>query len=792
MPAPAGLAIPIRHATLGGMSTPEKTTSSASPGTAPATEIKTRPVAMIGSYVPRRCGIATFTHDLSTGIATTIFKQPLRECTRVGVVAINDPDGRYTYGPEVVHEMREHSREDYRAAADFLNHSKFEVVSVQHEYGIFGGKDGDYLLALLERLTKPVVATLHTILAEPDPGKLEVLAKLCQRSSVVVVMAERAKRMLRDIYHVPDQKIRLIHHGVPDVPFGDTGPFKTRFEVAGRPTILTFGLLSPNKGVEVMLDALARVVPEHQNVAYIVLGATHPSVKRESGESYRMALEKRAVKLGIQDNVIFHNRYVSLEDLCEYLRATDIYVTPYRSMQQIVSGTLAYAAACGTAVVSTPYWYAQEILADGRGRLVPRDDVQALADNLTELLDNDDLRLKLRKKAYAFGRQMTWRRVAMEYATVFEEAFSEGVAEVAGPRAVKKPVLRLSLPEVRLDHLYRMTDDTGLLQHAVHATPDRRYGYSIDDVARGLIVTAMRYSLFKDEEVLKPFHTYLSYIHYARTDSGRFRNFMSYDRRWIDSNGSDDCQGRTFWALGYIVCHAPDELSQQLCDTLFQQSASLFETIEFIRPAAFAILGCHYYLRHDSEAVNVKNMMRRLTDRIVQRFEKNASPDWQWFENQITYENGRIPQALILAGLQFNDEALLERGRGILDWLLKVQTGEHGQISLIGNAGWLQRGKEKPTVDQQAVEIAALVGACKAAYRATGDRRYLSEMRRCFDWFLGSNDIGRPLVDFKSRGCYDGLLPNGVNANQGAESLVSWLLSLLIMHEMQTGDSAAG
>ncbi len=750
-----------------------------------------RSVAMIGSYVPRRCGIATFTHDLSTGIAETIFRQPLAECSGVGIVAITDSDDGYAYGPQVVHEMREHSKEDYRAAADFLNHSKFDVVCVQHEYGIFGGNDGDYLLALLERLTKPVLATLHTVSAEPSPGEREVLCNLCASSKAAIVMAERARRMLVEVYGVPGNVIHLIHHGVPDVPFGDTEPFKARFEVAGRPTILTFGLLSPNKGIEVMLDALARIVPEHPDVAYIVLGATHPGVKRESGESYRLSLEKRVVEHGIQENVIFHNRYVSLEDLCEYLRAADIYVTPYRSKQQIVSGTLAYAAACGTAVISTPYWYAEEILSDGRGKLVAFDDVDELAQALANLLDNDQERLKLRKNAYKFGRQMTWARVAKEYAKVFDAICEAKIVEVVSPEEVKKPAMRRSLPEVRLDHLYRMTDDTGLIQHAVHATPDRRHGYSIDDVARALIVAAMRYTLFKDEEVLRPFHTYLSYIHFARTDGGRFRNFMSYDRRWLDEGGSDDCQGRVLWALGYVVAHPSDEFSLRLCESLFKQSTALFEDTDFIRPAAFAILGCHYYLRRNPDDGRVEKMMRRLTDKIVDRFRGNESDDWPWFEDEVTYDNARMPQALILAGLQFNNQELVERGARLLDWLLEIQTGDGGQISLIGNHDWLQRGQPKPQFDQQPLEIAALVGACKAAYRVGADRRYLGEMRRCFDWYLESNDLGTPLIDFKSCGCHDGLMPEGVNANQGAESLLSWLLSLLIMHEMQSGDPTA-
>ena len=747
-----------------------------------------RSVVMISSYIPRRCGIATFTHELVSALADSTFRQPLRECTRVGVAALTDTEDGYAYPPEVVHEIRQHSKEDYRSAADFLNHSKFDVVCVQHEYGIYGGEDGAYLLALLERLHKPVVSVFHTVLTAPSAGQRDVLRRLCQRSSAVVVMAGRAKQILQDVFEVPGDKIHHIHHGVPDVSFGDTEPFKPRFQVSGRPTILTFGLLGPSKGIEAMLEALPAVVHEHPDVAYIVLGATHPGVKRESGESYRLSLEKLALDLGIARNVIFHNRYVSTEDLCEYLRAADIYVTPYPGKAQIVSGTLAYAVACGTAVISTPYWYAEEVLANGRGRLVGFGDSEALARTLRELLTDETERARLRREAYAFSREMVWSQVAGAHAAVHDQACRAPLAEVVQPAPTVELALRLSLPEVRLDHLFRMTDDTGVLQHAVHATPNRRHGYSIDDVARGTIVASMHYTLFREETTLELFHTYLSYMHFARVQGGRYHNFMSYDRRWIDTVGSDDAQGRVLWSLGYVVAHPPDDLSQELCKTMFEETVPIFEQMRHPRALSFAILGCYYFLRRFPDGSWVERTMRVLADRILAYFREHEAEDWPWLGRSVTYENGRIPQGLLLAGLTLGDDQLVEQGLRSLDWLLGIQTGDAGQVSLIGNNGWLQRGHPKADYDQQPVELAALVGACKAAYRATDDSRYLNEMRRCFDWFLGSNDAGAPLIDFKSRGCYDGLTASGVNLNQGAESLVCWLLSLLIMHELQTGD----
>jgi len=746
-------------------------------------------IAFLGSCVPRRCGIATFGHDLAGALVEHIDSQPLGVSERVRYVAVNDRDGAYSYGPEVIAQIGQHRKEDYRNAAELLNTSKIDVLSLQHEYGLFGGDCGEYLFDLFGRLTKPVVSTLHTVLTDPSERQREVLRHVCDRSSAVIVMAERARTLLREVYDAPCERVHVIHHGVPDVPLGDTEPFKERFHVSGRPTILTFGLLSSNKGIELMLDTLAEVVPDFPEVVYIVLGVTHPGVVRESGESYRMSLESRAVKLGIHKNVRFHNHYVSLADLCEYLQAADIYVTPYRDKEQITSGTLAYALASGKAIISTPYWYAQELLADGRGRLVEFDDVKGLADNLRELLRDRDTREAIRHAAYEYGRQMTWSRVGKQYCGVFEQAHAEAAERRRQVAAVPAIPMRLSLPEVRLDHLFAMTDDTGILQHAVYATPDRRHGYSTDDVARALIVTVMMNSLFQDEKVMPILQRYLSYLHYAQPGAGeRFRNFMSYDRRWLEPAGSEDCQGRVMWALGHLVSHAPNRLTQQLARDQFRSGLPVIEMLTFPRSWALSVLGLHYYLRVFREDVPAREMMETLGGRLDKVFSEHESDDWPWFEDEVTYDNGRLPQALIIAGFDLGRRDMVERGLRSLRWLLDVQTAEEGHLSVIGNKGWYRRGDGRARYDQQCLESAALIGACKAAHRVSGDVKWLGEMRRCFDWYLGRNDAGVAMVDFKTGGCYDGLMPSGFNPNQGAESVLSWLLSLLIMHEMQTGD----
>jgi glycosyltransferase involved in cell wall biosynthesis len=767
----------------------------ATPSTAPQTD---RPgasrtsVALIGSYVPRRCGIATFTHHLASAIAERVYDQPLEATDRVRIVAVNDQDDVYSYGPEVAFEIGQHRKYDYRNAADFLNDSKFETISLQHEYGLFGGEAGVYLLELLERLKKPVVSTLHTVLAEPNHSQREVLQRIRDCSAALVVLAERARALLNERYDVPQERIRFIHHGVPDLPFGNREALKERFGTAGKPAILTFGLLSPNKGIEVMLDALARIVPDHPDVVFTVLGATHPHVKRDSGESYRLSLERRVLELGIQKNVIFHNRYVAEEDLSEYLAAADIYVTPYRNKDQIVSGTLAYALAAGTAVVSTPYRYAEEMLADGRGRLVEFGDVRGFADALRGLIENVGERERMQKAGYEFGRAMIWPRVAFRYHEVLTEARADAAERArARAREEKRQLrMRLSLPEVRLGVLLAMTDDVGILQHCVFTTPDRRHGYATDDNARAVIVAAMIWSHFHDESVLAPLRTYLAFLNHARPGGGgRFRNLMSYDRRWLEVDWSDDCQGRVQWALGYLIAHAPHKSMRLLAEDLFRLSLGNFESMASPRAWAFAVLGLYYYLREFPDDQEPRAALTTLAERLEAAFGEHEAADWPWCEDVVTYENARVPQALILAGLALDQQRLTQRGLRVLSWLLDVQTADDGHLSVIGSDGWLRRGARRAAFDQQPVEAAALIDACKAAHRATGEERWLIEMRRCFAWYLGQNDAGASLIDFKSHGCYDGLVRDGVNQNFGAESCVSWLLSLLTMHEMQPAEA---
>lgn len=742
-------------------------------------------VSFISTYPPRKCGIATFCNDLLNSMKLVYGTSNNNgEQSNFEVVALNNNIETYNYDREVTFHVRDQQRSDYQRAADFINHSPVDAVSVQHEYGIFGGEDGNYINYLLDSLKKPAITTLHTVLEEPSTGQRQTMLRICEQSVSVVVMAQAAVDILTRVYRVPEDKVLLIPHGAPDVPFLDSSYYKDQFQAEGRKVLLTFGLLSPSKGLEYSLAAMEKVVEVHPDALYIILGATHPEVKRRHGEEYRHLLEKMVHDKGLTHNVAFYNQYVSLERLVQFLVATDVYITPYLNREQITSGTLAYALACGKAIVSTPYIYAEELLDDERGSLVPFRDSDALAEEVIKLLSDEAWRNRMRKNSYQYGRQMIWKEVARSYAAVFEQArfsYSEMFSQSVKSADVTE---RAILPEVNLTHLHTMTDDTGLYQHAVFNVPDRNHGYCTDDNARGLIAAVMNWRLFKDESINQLLKTYLSFLYHAFNEKrGRMRNFMSFDRRWLEEVGSEDSHGRVLWAIGYTIAHPPSEELLGLATRLFKDLVEAPLKFTSPRAWAFAVIGANYYLRRFGGDTRVRQIMLELSEKLMQLFAKNAADDWYWFENILAYDNARVSQALLVAGNYLEQEEMFETGLKSLQWLIEIQTNpEGGQLSIIGNDGWYKRGGEKARFDQQPVDATALVDACYQAFVLTGDDSWLGKMEWAFNWFFGSNDVHQPLYDFSDGGCYDGLQPGGINQNQGAESVVSMLLALQRVH----------
>jgi glycosyltransferase involved in cell wall biosynthesis len=742
----------------------------------------TRKIAFLGDYLPRKCGIATFTTDLRCAVAAAI---PTTQCP---VVPINDLAGGYDYPAEVRFEIAEQDLPSYLRAADFLNITDVDVICVQHEFGIFGGPAGSHLLALLRELRMPIVTTLHTILREPNSEQRRVMRELIRLSTRLVVMTEMGRRLLLEIYQAPEAKIDLIPHGIPSMPFADPNYFKDEFGVAGKQVLLTFGLLSPNKGIEYVLRALPEVIREFPNVVYIVLGQTHPNLLRDEGEAYRLSLERLAKDLKVQKHVVFFNRFVELDELMRFIGAADIYVTPYLTESQITSGTLAYAFGAGNAVVSTPYWHAAELLSEEHGKLVPFRDSIAVSRAIQELLHDEPLRHSMRKNAFRLGREMVWPRVAQLYVQSFERARQDH--NFVGRKA--SPIKTLDeqpgeLPELKLDHLFRMSDATGIFQHASFTVPNFAEGYCTDDNARALVLALMLQQLgHGSPRINSRATTYAAFLNHAfERTSRRFHNFMSFDRRWLDEVGSEDCQGHALWALGLCVRQAGHGSFQMLAAELFEQALPVAAEFTSPRAWAFTLIGIDEYLRRLSGDRRANQIRESLTAKMMQRYADAATDEWQWFEEMVSYANARLPHAMILSGRCMNDNMMLEVGLKSLRWLIGIQTSEAGSFQPIGSNGFYRRQKQRALFDQQPIEAQVSVSACIEAFHATSDMFWVSEARRAFEWFLGRNDLGLPLYDSSTGGCRDGLHMDRVSQNQGAESTLAFLIALAEMQTLQ-------
>jgi glycosyltransferase involved in cell wall biosynthesis len=750
-------------------------------------------IAFIGNHVPRRCGIATFTRDLQTAVADQL---PRAECM---VVSMNDGGGPYAYPPAVRFECDEADPAAFSRAADFLNFANVDVVSLQHEYGIFGGPAGSHVLDLLRQLRAPIHTTLHTVLARPSAEQRSVMQDVVRLSSRLAVMTERGRLLLRDVYGVADDRIDVIPHGIPDVAFADTGVHKSRFGLAGARVLLTFGLLSPSKGIEQVIRALPDVVARHPATRYVVLGSTHPHLVRDQGEAYREGLVRLAAELGVERHVVFHDRFVDMPELTAFLGAADIYLTPYLNEDQITSGTLAYAFGCGKAVLSTPYWHARELLADGRGILVPFRDAGAIAREICGLFDDPDRHQAMRERAYALGREMIWSRVAERYAEAFAKTRQATLVKSRRPPAESRGEIghasapRRQLPALRLDHLWRLTDSTGLLQHATHDVPNRAEGYCTDDNARGLALMVHLEELPLDApKTARAAGSYAAFLGHAFVPAtGRFRNFLSYDGRWLDDGGTDDCLGRAVLALGTCIGRSRRPALARWAVDFFQPALRAVSATPSPRAWALAILGIQEYLRRLHGDRLVAGLRDVLIDRLLDLRRATAAADWPWFEDIVAYDNARPCQALISSGRWTGRADALDAGLAMLDWLWRVQCSPSGRFSPIGCRGFLRRGGEPAAFDQQPLEAHGMVAACIEAFHAFGDPRWIERAWLAFDWFRGHNVLGVALCDPRTGGCRDGLLEDRANENQGAESTLAYLAALAEMQLVEHETAAA-
>lgn len=750
-------------------------------------------VLFIGTYVPKECGIATFTSDLLNSVSGE------NNNVHCEVIALNDPSETYNYPEEVVFQIQRDRIEDYYRAADYINQSDIDIVCLQHEFGLFWGNAGDYIFSLISGINKPVISTMHTVIREPEPEYRIAIEKLIRYSQKLIVMSQTAVEMLKDVYKAPDDKIELIFHGVPDYPFNNCDKYKKKLNLKGAPLVLTFGLLSQNKGIESMLEALPEVVSQYPDLVYLILGATHPIIKKNFGETYRQYLQNKVSELGLEKNVVFHDKFVEKEELCNYILASDIYVSPYLSKEQIVSGALTYAIGMGKAIVSTPYWYAQEMLSDNRGLLVDFGDTEGFRNSLLHLIENPEECDNMRKKAYDFGRKMTWKNVGKQYNTVFIKALKNYGAYSTSN---KFNFLPNQLPEVKLDYLKLLTDDVGIIQHTNLGVPARHHGYSTDDVGRALVaLTQLIDSQKKAEELWKLITTYMSFLEHAQTDTGHFHNFMSYKREFLDEKGSEDTLGRAIYGLGHVVsCPYLSKNIRTLAHTLMSKTRPEMEKLNYPRAKAYTICGLYEMLRAGVDADEFESVFNSRRDAIksvdslvskdtfesifinhanslVDLYEANHKEDWDWFEPTVTYSNAKLSESLLLAYNYTKDRTYRNVGLATLDFLTEIQwKGDF--FDIVGNQGWYSYSGKKPIFDQQPIEAGYLTQAYVSAYEIVREKKYLELARYSFEYFLGRNRLKTVMYDYSTGAVCDGLNCDGMNYNQGAESVICFLMAL--------------
>jgi len=723
-----------------------------------------RHLALIGNALPRKCGLATYTSHVADAL------RDLYPAMTVDHYAMDDGTG--VFYPSSIRPIDAESLDDYQATAERIEASGAEAIWLQHEFGIFGGTAGSHILELIGATDLPLILTLHTVLEHPDEGQEVVLKRLVARADRVIVMSPTGADILKRRYGVSAERLRTIPHGVPDRPLCDPDGLKARFGWEGRKVLMTFGLLAPSKGIRHMIEAMPEIVREHPEALYEVVGATHPNLVRKEGERHRRMLMDAARDLGVEDHVNFVDRFVEQQELLDMLQAADIYVTPYLNMAQVTSGTLSYAFAVGKPIIATPYVHAREILGEGHGVLVPPSDATALASAALQLLNDDDLRGKIGSAAYKSGRAMLWPRVV-----------EQSLARLpARPRLVAShaPVPRPSaLP---LDAIERMTDSIGMIQHAVFTVPNRDHGYCIDDNARALMTMVRRGN---DPRAATLATAYAAFVQHGWNPAkGRFRNFMAFDRRWLEDCGSEDSNGRTIWALGMTAARSPWPELRDWASNLFAETAPIAADFTALRARAFAGLGGFERLSGRADHELARSLLQQAGEQLLLSHEQYARDDWNWFEPWLAYDNARLPEALIRAGQALENESMTELGLSTLEWLRAQQSSPRGTFRPVGCMSFGRAYAAPLAFDQQPLEATATIDAAAAAFEATGESKWRQMAQDAFAWFFGSNDAAMPMANASDGSCFDGLMATGINRNQGAESILSLHLAAQSVREV--------
>ncbi|MET1054522.1 MAG: glycosyltransferase family 4 protein [Pedobacter sp.] len=737
-------------------------------------------IAYISTYPPRECGIATFNNNLLKAIAHDTKSVSADSF----VVAMTDSEdlSTYEYPSEVQYTIRQENQKDYIRAADYINTSLTDVCILEHEFGIYGGESGVYILPLIARLQKPLITILHTILKDPSYMQLTIIREIAKYSSKLVVMSHRAVTFLTTIYGIPEDKIKLIEHGVPDLEPKIHNDVRNSVSWKGKKVLFTFGLISRNKGLETVIEALPKIVEQNPDVLYVILGTTHPGVIKNSGEEYRDSLKRLAKKLNVDKNLIFINKFVSEEELYDYLTAADMYITPYLNEAQITSGTLSYAVGAGAAVISTPYWHAQELLDENRGKLFDFKDADALSDIVNDLFKNKEQLQELKQNAYNYGLHLRWPNTGSVFINTLQEAIIDAQVIPDENKPIVDPEM---MPAFSMAHIQRLTDDTGIVQHAKYGIPNLKEGYCVDDNSRALLMVTMAWQQNKSKVALELLPVYLSYIQYMQLDDGNFRNFLSFRREYLDEVGTEDSFGRTVWSLGYLINNAPNNSYREFAKELFIKSVPHFDKLRHLRGLANTMIGLSSYLKSQPYDDYFINELNKLATPLKAAYHANKGDNWHWFEEKLTYDNAILPLALLSHYETTQDQESLAIGLESMEYLT-AKTLDKGYLNPVGNDGWLHRDKDMAIYDQQAIETMAMVLMYFKAYEITHDLKYISQMYLSYQWFIGENSLRLPLYDYETKGCGDGIQPHGINRNQGAEStLAYWISHLTVLKSLE-------
>lgn len=719
-------------------------------------------IIYMATFPPRECGIATFTRDLTTAIDrkfSSTVKSKILAMNRNGI-------NIYNYPKNVAYQLDDNDMHEYIELAKRINkNNQIKLVCIQHEFGIFGGKYGDHLIPFLEILEKPVIITLHSILPKPDDRLKKVVQSIAEKVKCFVVMTRKGKDILEKDYGVKTD-ISIVPHGIPSVTFSKAEKEKAKMGFKDKIILSSFGLVNPDKGYEYVIDALPDVVKKFPNLLYLIVGETHPLVRKKEGEKYRTFLEKKIKKLGLQKNIKFYNKYLTLKEIIKYLKISDVYISSSVNPDQITSGTLVYAMGCGKAVVSTPFLHAKDIVNHKRGVLAKFNDPKSFTKGILKILSNPKLKDSMEKEAYCYTRHMTWPNVAIAYMDLFNKYV--GIPKTYGKK----------LPSIKLNHMIRLTDEFGIMQFAKYIKPDQAFGYTLDDNARAMIVACMCYTKFKDDSKLKLIKRYLDFIKYVQQPDGNLYNYVDYDKKINFKRWTYDAHTRALWALGYLISikSLPRGLKAK-AEKIFVKALKLTRDLKFPRSIAFTIIGLYFYNKANPSARNI-NKIKKLADHLVSSYKTNSSDKWKWFEEKLTYSNSKLPESLFYAYLATKNKKYFKIAESSLDFLSSA-TIENNMFIPIGNKGWYSKNGQKAYFDQQPVDAASMVQTLVLANKITKKEQYIKDAHKVFQWFLGNNSLNQMVYDESTGGCRDGVNESSINFNQGAESTVSYLMARL-------------